>query len=131
MVAAAFISVAIYRKGGEPTQRRIRFESYRCLAQQPLILDELVSRLVVELSDGTVNSPDTVKIKPVLSEMIEDGLLCFFGTSFNWATLYNWAELGAHTLLRLYNIIATDIRKSDRINVDESPVDSIPASTIS
>lgn len=45
------------------------------------------------------------------------------GIGITRATLCNWAELGAHTLQPLYNIIATDIRKSDHINVDESPVD--------
>ena len=43
--------------------------------------------------------------------------------SITRATLCNWAELGAHTLQPLYNLIAEDMRTSHRINVDETPVD--------
>ena len=45
------------------------------------------------------------------------------GVKITRATLCNWAELGAHTLQPLYNLVAGDIRKSKRINVDETPVD--------
>ena len=45
------------------------------------------------------------------------------GINITRATLCNWAELGAHTLQPLYNIIAGDILDSDHINADESPVD--------
>ena len=45
------------------------------------------------------------------------------GINITRATLCNWAERGAFTLQPLYNLIASDIRKSDCINVDETPVD--------
>ena len=45
------------------------------------------------------------------------------------ATLCNWAELGATTLQPLYNLIAGDMRKSKRLNIDESPVDYLDPGT--
>ena len=45
------------------------------------------------------------------------------GINITRATLCNWAEHGAHTLQPLYNLIAGDIRQSESINVDETPVD--------
>ena len=51
------------------------------------------------------------------------------GIKITRATLCNWAELGATTLQPLYNLIAGDIRKSKRLNIDESPVDYLDPGT--
>jgi transposase len=51
------------------------------------------------------------------------------GIKITRATLCNWAELGAHTLQPLYNLIASDIRESSHLNVDETPVDYLDPGT--
>lgn len=51
------------------------------------------------------------------------------GIKITRSTLCNWAELGATTLQPLYNLIAGDIRKSNSLNIDESPVDYLDPGT--
>ena len=126
-----------YRQIGQEVSERLNVEPTRYtrhLIIRPTYLkrggDEFVTaKLPPCLREGSILTPSL--LAHVLTARYNDHLpfdrqskiaRLRHGVNLPSNTLCNWAEFGAFTLQPIYNLIASDMRKSDRLNIDETPV---------